>query len=497
MTREYLRLQNICKRFAGVQALQNVSLNIEQGETCCLVGANGSGKSTLIKVIAGVHAPDAGEIVLDGAVYKRLRPIDSIRQGIQIIYQDLSLFPNLTVAENVALNWQVSRNRRWIRRKETDRVARQALERIEVALDLDAQVGGLPIADRQLVAISRALSSDARLIIMDEPTASLTQKEIRSLFLVIENLKKEGIAILFVSHKLTEVLEIGDRVVVLRNGEKVLDSGTPGVDPTLVSRAIDGRAAEEEAATDDPAPGAPALLQVERLSLKRCFYDVSFDLRAGEILGITGLLGSGRTALALSLFGLLPADSGRVRVDGKTAELRGVRNALEHGIAYIPEDRLQEGLFFDQSVGSNVIVRIIDRIRDKFGLIDRHIEQATIRTWLERLDICTPSAELPVATLSGGNQQRVVLARWLASDPRILILNGPTVGVDIGAKAAIHGIIRDLARKGMGILVISDDLPELMQLCSRILVMKGGHIHDEFSTRETSLSALNAVLVST
>jgi simple sugar transport system ATP-binding protein len=496
MTREYLRLQNICKRFAGVQALQDVSLNIGQGEACCLVGANGSGKSTLIKVIAGVHAPDAGEIVLDGAVYNRLRPIDAIRHGIQIIYQDLSLFPNLTVAENVALNWHVSQNRRWIRRKETDRVARQALERIEVTLDLDAPVGGLPIADRQLVAISRALLSDARLIIMDEPTASLTQKEIRSLFLVIQNLKKEGIAILFVSHKLAEVLEIGDRVAVLRNGEMVLDTGTRGFDRTLVSRAIEGRAAEEVPTTDDPAPGAPVLLQVERLSLKQCFYDVSFHLRAGEILGITGLLGSGRTALALSLFGLLPAHSGRVRVDGRTAELRGVRNALENGIAYIPEDRLQEGLFFTQSIGSNVIARIVDRLRDRFGLIDRYIEQVTVRTWLERLDICTPSAELPVATLSGGNQQRVVLARWLASDPRILILNGPTVGVDIGAKAAIHGIIRDLARKGMGILVISDDLPELMQLCSRILVMKTGRIREEFSTRETSESALNAVLVS-
>ncbi len=497
MARVYLRLQNISKRFAGVQALRNVSLNIEAGETCCLVGANGSGKSTLIKVIAGVHAPDSGEIVFGSAVYKRLRPIDSIRQGIQVIYQDLSLFPNLTVAENIALNWQISRSQRWVRRKETDRIARLALEKMKVDLDLETKVGGRPVADRQLVAISRALLSDARLIIMDEPTASLTQKEIRSLFLVIERLKSEGITILFVSHKLAEVLEIADHVVVLRNGEKAVDSGAQGLDRRVLSRAIDGRGSDEEAAPDDPAPGAPVLLEVERLTLERCFTDISFNLRVGETLGITGLLGSGRTALALSLFGLLPAKSGRIRIKGKTVELREVRNALENGIAYIPEDRLQEGLFLDQSIGSNTIAGVIDCLRGRFGLIDRHREQATIRTWLERLEVCSPSAEVPVASLSGGNQQRVVLAKWLASDPRILILNGPTVGVDIGAKAAIHGIIRDLAQKGMGILVISDDVPELIQLCSRILVMKSGLIHEEFCTRETSLSVINAVLVST
>ena len=498
MTREYLRLQNICKRFAGVQALRNVSLSIEQGETCCLVGENGSGKSTLIKVIAGVHAPDSGEMVVDGVMYKRLHPIDSIRHGIQVIYQDLSLFPNLTVAENIALNWQISRNHRWVRRHEVYKIARQALENINVKLDLDAQVGTLPVADRQLVAISRALLSDARLIIMDEPTAALTQKEIRSLFLVIENLKRDGIAILFVSHKLDEVQEIADRMIVLRNGEKVLDRKIPGLDRRMIFEAVTGRTAEQEApALDDPSPEAPVLLQVERLSVNRCFSDISFELRAGEVLGITGLLGSGRTALALSLFGVLPAESGRVRVDGRPVELRGVRNALENGIAYIPEDRLQEGLFLNQSIGSNIIARVIDRLRGRFGMIDVQLKQATIRDWMERLDIRTPSAELPAASLSGGNQQRVVLAKWLASNPRILILNGPTVSVDIGAKVAIHGMIRHLARQGIGLLVISDDIPELMQLCSRILVMKNGRFCEKFSTQEITESELNAVLVST
>ena len=498
MTREYLRLQNICKRFAGVQALRNISLSIGQGETCCLVGENGSGKSTLIKVIAGVHAPDSGEMVVDGAVYKRLHPIDSIRHGIQVIYQDLSLFPNLTVAENIALNWQISRNHRWVRRHEVYKIARQALENINVKLDLDAQVGTLPVADRQLVAISRALLGDARLIIMDEPTAALTQKEIRSLFLVIENLKRDGIAILFVSHKLDEVHEIADRMIVLRNGEKVLDRKTPGLDRRMIFEAVTGRTAEQEPpALDDPSPEAPVLLQVERLSVNRCFSDISFELRAGEVLGITGLLGSGRTALALSLFGVLPAESGRVRVDGRPVELRGVRNALENGIAYIPEDRLQEGLFLNQSIGSNIVARVIDRLCGRFGMIDVQLKQATIRDWVERLDIRTPSAELPAASLSGGNQQRVVLAKWLASNPRILILNGPTVSVDIGAKAAILGMIRRLARQGIGLLVISDDIPELMQLCSRILVMKNGRLCEKFSTQEITESELNAVLVST
>jgi simple sugar transport system ATP-binding protein len=497
MTCEYLRLVSISKRFDGVQALRDVSLNVEQGETCCLVGENGSGKSTLIKVIAGVHSPDAGEILLDGVVYKRLHPIDSIRHGIQIIYQDLSLFPNLTVAENIALNWQISNNHRWVHRREMDIIARQALEKIDVRLDLRTQVGSLTVADRQLVAISRALLSDARLIIMDEPTAALTQKEIRSLFHVIENLKRDGIATLFVSHKLDEVQEIADRVVVLRNGEKVLDCKTPALDRRIISEAVAGRGAElEPPSPADPSPAAPVMLQVERLSLSRCFRDISFELGAGEVLGITGVLGSGRTALALSLFGLLPAESGRVRVDGRTVKLRGVRDALTNGIAYIPEDRLREGLFLDQSIGSNIVARIVERLRGRFGVIDIQLKQATVHDWVERLDIRTPSAELPAASLSGGNQQRVVLAKWLASDPRILILNGPTVGVDIGAKAAIHEIIRGLARRGLGLLVISDDIPELMRLCGRILVMKKGRIREKFNAREVSESELNAVLVS-
>ncbi len=498
MTREYLRLQNICKRFAGVQALRDVSLSIDAGENLCLVGENGSGKSTLIKVIAGVHAPDSGELVLDGAVYSRLHPIDSIRHGIRIIYQELSLFPNLTVAENIALNWQISRNRRWVRRSEVDRVARQALENINAKLDPDAQVGDLPVAARQLVAISRALLGDARLIVMDEPTAALTQKEIRSLFHVIGNLKSAGIATLFVSHKLDEVQEIADRVIVLRNGEMVLDKRGPGMDRRTIFEAVTGRSAERKSpVAEGPPPNAPLLLQVERLSLNRCFSDISFELRAGEILGITGLLGSGRTALALSLFGLMPAESGRVRIDGRPVDLREVRDALEDGIAYIPEDRLREGLFLDQSIGSNVVAGVIDRLRGRFGMIDVRLRQGTIRDWVRRLDIRTPSADLPAASLSGGNQQRVVLAKWLARNPRILILNGPTVGVDIGAKEAIHGIISNLAQRGMGVLIISDDIPELMELCSRILVMKSGRIHDEFGTRDTSESQLNEALVST
>jgi simple sugar transport system ATP-binding protein len=498
MTREYLRLENICKRFAGVQALCGISLIVERGETCCLVGENGSGKSTLIKVIAGVYPPDSGEIILDGIGYKRLHPIDSIRHGIQIIYQDLSLFPNLTVAENIALNWQISNSRRWVHRKEVERIARQALEKIDVSLDPGAQVGSLAVADRQLVAIARALLSDARLVIMDEPTAALTQKEIRSLFRVIDSLKKDGIATLFVSHKLDEVQEIADRVVVLRNGAKVLDCRTPALDRAAIAEAIAGRSAGlEHPPPADAHPEATVLLQVEKLSVNRCFSDISFELRAGEILGITGLLGSGRTALALSLFGLLPAESGQVRIDGRTVRLRRVQDALANGIAYIPEDRLQEGLFLDQSIGNNVVARVIDRLRGRFGLIDAPLKQARIRDWVDRLDIRTPSAELPAASLSGGNQQRVVLAKWLASDPRILILNGPTVGVDIGAKAAIHEIIRDLARRGLGLVVISDDIPELMRLCRRILVMKKGRIHEKFSAREISETQLSAVLVST
>lgn len=493
---DFLELKHITKRFAGVTALKDVSLALPAGQITCLVGENGSGKSTLIKVIAGVHAADAGEIILNGRSYSQLHPRESIREGIQVIYQDFSLFPNLSVAENLAINEQVAQNRQIINWRNLRRTATAALARIDVKMDLDARVGQLPLVDRQLIAIAKALLQNARLIIMDEPTTSLSQKEIRSLFEVIHNTKQHGIATLFVSHKLDEVLEIADRTVVMRNGEKVADEAGGTLDRASLIRLMTGRGLDLEArSAGSDWDAAPVMLAAQHLSSKDHFEDISFTLRAGEILGITGLLGSGRTNLALSLFGMLPADSGALLVNGKAVTLKNVQDALANGIGYVPEDRLKEGLFLRQPIYHNLIVRIIDQLVRAPAVLDDRKAARAVDNWISRMRIRTSSPDLPVSSLSGGNQQRVVLAKWLASAPRVLMLNSPTVGVDIGSKLEIHEIIRGLAEQGMGLIVISDDIPELMHVCHRILLMKKGRIVAGFDREQITEKELNALLV--
>jgi simple sugar transport system ATP-binding protein len=481
MSEELLKVSHIGKSFAGVKALQDVSLTIKRGEIHCLIGENGSGKSTLIKVIAGVYDPDEGEIVINGHKYSHLTPIDSIREGIQVIYQDFSLFPNLTVAENIALNYQLERNQKWVNWADVRRVAQAALDRINVKLDLDALVEQMPVADKQLIAISRALLQDARLIIMDEPTTALTQREVSSLFAVIKDLQKQGISILFVSHKLNEVMDISERTMVLRNGQMVVDADASEFDTTKMVYYMTGRNITEAMYEYKGGSASEApLLKVENLTSQNNFYDISFELRAGEILGITGLLGCGRTGLALSLFGVFPADSGNIYVDGAPAKINSIQDAIDRKIGYVPEDRLTEGLFLEQEIGKNMVVRIVDEMKGAQTFINQSTLQDQIEKWVKQLSIKTSSAQLPVKSLSGGNQQRVVLAKWLAGEPRILILNGPTVGVDIGSKTELHEALRSLARQGMGLLVISDDIPELMQTCNRILLMRKGRIVEEF-----------------
>ena len=496
MEADFLSLRHITKRFAGVTALHDVSLSLPAGQITCLVGENGSGKSTLIKVIAGVYAPDAGEIVLNGRSLAQVHPIEAIREGIQVIYQDFSLFPNLSVAENLALNEQVAQNRRLISWRDVRRTAAAALARIDVKLDLDARVGQLPVVDRQLIAIAKALLQNARLIIMDEPTTSLSQKEIRSLFAVIRGTKQEGIGTLFVSHKLDEVLEISDRTIVMRNGEKVADEPAGALGRARLIQLMTARDLDLDTSSgSEGLAAAPVLLEARALSSKGHFEDISFTLRAGEILGITGLLGSGRTNLALSLFGMLPAGDGALYVDGKEVTIKSVQDALDAGIGYVPEDRLKEGLFLRQPIRHNMVVRVIDQLVHLPSILDQAAASRVVDEWIERMHIRTSSPELPVTSLSGGNQQRVVLAKWLASAPRVLILNGPTVGVDIGSKLEIHDIVRGLAHQGMGLIVISDDIPELVHLCHRILLMKRGRIVGEFDRERITENELNAMLV--
>ncbi len=492
---EFLKVEHISKNFAGVRALVDVDLTIYEGQISCLVGENGSGKSTLIKIIAGVYQPSDGEIYIGGNQYSQVRPIDAIRAGIQVIYQDFALFPNLSVAENIALNYQLSRGKRLVNWGEIYEVAREALERTEVDLPLDRLVGDMSVADKQLIAISRAILQDARLIIMDEPTTALTEREVASLFRVIRNLQDRGISILFVSHKLNEVLEIAERVVVLRNGEKVLDTEVGDLDQSQIAYHMTGQEIREQAHTyTPPSEEDEPLLRVKHLSRAGGFQDVSFELYHGEILGITGLLGSGRTALALALFGVDPAESGSLTIDGAPITIRSIQDAIDNQIGYVPEDRLTEGLFLPRSVESNLVIRIIKELLNRVGLIDSEERERRVHKWVDELSIKTGDVSQPVRSLSGGNQQRVVIAKWLAGSPRILVLNGPTVGVDVGSKAEIHELIRQLAREGIGILVISDDIPEIMQTCNRVLLMRRGRIEERLDITEITGSELSVKL---
>ena len=496
MTEEVLRVERIYKRFGGVIALDDVSLSIHKGETCCLVGENGSGKSTMIKIISGVYTPDEGDLYINGRHYKKLTPIEAIREGIQVIYQDFSLFPNLSVAENIAINEQLAAGKKLVNWKEIYSIAREGLHKVNVSLPLDAIVGTLSTADRQLIAIIKAILAEARIIIMDEPTTALTRKEIDSLFRVIHDLKTHGISTLFVSHKLNEVVEIADRTVIFRNGKKVMDQDAKGLDIKTMEYYMTGREIDTtQIILPETKKAQTPLLKVEKLSLRGVFSDVSFELMPKEILGITGLLGSGRTELALSLFGELPADEGRIFIEGKDVKIRSIGDALKLGIAYVPDDRVTQGLFLPQSIGNNLLATIVDRLITRSGFIKNKQAQQTQEQWIKQLEIKTPSRELPVESLSGGNQQRVVLAKWLASQPKILILNGPTVGVDVGSKAEIHQLIRQVADQGIGILLISDDLPELLQTCHRILLMRNGRIVEEFQRTNLSEEGLNRALI--
>jgi simple sugar transport system ATP-binding protein len=489
-SRELLRLVNIRKAYSGVEALQDVSLTINRREIHCLAGENGSGKSTLIKIIAGVVQPDAGEIYINGKLCQNLHPIQAIRAGIQIIYQDFSLFPNLTVAENIALNVEIADGNLTVNWAEVRRIAERAVGLIGVNLDLDATVDQVSVADKQLVAISRALLQNAQLIVMDEPTTALTQREVKTLFSIIKNLQQQGISFLFVSHKLNEMLEISQRILVIRNGQNVIDADAKEFDRDKLVYYMTGRQIDVSTYDYKPSADTTPLLRVEHLTSPGNFHDVSFELRPGEIVGLAGLLGSGRTELALALFGVHPASSGSIYVDGKPVTIKSIRDAMTYRLGYVPEDRLTEGLFLDQSIGRNQVVTTIDRFAGPVHLLETQRMRQSIREWIGRLNIKTTSPELPVRTLSGGNQQRVVLAKWLASSPRLLILNGPTVGVDVSSKVELHETMKQLAREGMGLLVISDDIPELLQTCNRILLMRRGRIVDEFAGPQLTANEL-------
>ena len=490
MSETFLSLVDVNKSFSGVQALSHVDFTVRKGEVHCLVGENGSGKSTLIKIIAGIVQPDPGcEITIRDRPFRKLTAIDSMNEGIQVIYQDLSLFPNLTVAENISINQYLEENKKIIRKKDISKIAKETMCLVGTELDTSTIVGELPIAKQQLVAICRAITRGEKLIIMDEPTSSLGKTDIDYLFSVIRNLKEKGISVLFVGHKLNEVFEIADRVTILRDGKKI---GTYSVDDLDNERLIELMTGKKIKTSQyvKSTTETRVLLEVRNLTRTGQFNNVSFQLRAGEIVGLIGLVGSGRTELALSIFGLNVPDSGDIIIKGNRQEIDSVQDAMELGIGYVPEDRLIQGLFMEHTISKNMIVTLLNFLLNKMLLLDKNKIKSVNETWIKELDIKTPSPDLVVKQLSGGNQQRVVLSKWLERNPDILILDGPTIGIDVGAKEEIHAIMRDLAKKGIGILMISDEVSEVVHHSQRILLMKEGHITNEFDAASITESDL-------
>lgn len=497
----FLEARGIHKRFAGVHALRGVDLTIESGRIYHLIGENGCGKSTLIKIIAGAQPPDEGEILVEGRAHARLSPIGALAAGIETVYQDFSLLPNLSVAENIALTQQLVRTRgrlfRRLDRQALAHTAARALTAIGLPHTPDfmrQRVDTLPIAMRQMVAIARAIAAEARLVIMDEPTTALTKREVDNLIGVVNQLRAQGVAVLFVTHKLDECKAIGGRVVIFRDGRKVMegeanDYGKADLSYWMTGRRLDDgryRRAPVDAADGADEGAVPPRLAVDGLTRAGVFADVSFSLGRGEILGITGLLDSGRNELALALAGVRPADAGRIALDGQPVDLSRPANAIAAGIGYLPEDRLSEGLFLEKPIRENIAAAVLGRLCGRCGLLDAARVRDLAHRLVEQLHIATPDIERPAQSLSGGNQQRVLLGRWLAIAPRALILHGPTVGVDVGSKDTIYRIIQSLAAQGMGILIVSDDLPELLQNCDSIRVMRKGRITHVFNAEIAS-----------
>lgn len=494
MSEYYLEVRGVSKAFVGVQALKNVDLRIRLGETHCLAGENGCGKSTLIKIISGFYTADEGEIIINGTSYSKLTPRESMRLGIQVIYQDFSLFNNLTVAENISMAYNISSGYKSSRKQRNYELAARVLKDLNVDLDLYTEVGKLSVAQKQIVAICRALLQEAKLVIMDEPTTALTTREIASLFSIIRGLKQQGVAILFVSHKLDEILEVSEYVNIMRNGENVIDGPVKAFDKTKMTFYMTGREVGE-AQFDGTVNRDKCIFRVSDLSRNNEFSNISFELYDGEVLGITGLLGSGRTELAETLFGLRGTSGGSMELKGKQLEFRNASDAVKAGIGYIPEDRLSKGLFLSISIYRNIAATILDRYSNRFSFMLKKKISEVVYSQAKELAIRATSLESPANSLSGGNQQRVVLAKWLAAEPQLLIFNCPTVGVDVGSKAEIHEIIKDFAKRGIGVIVISDDLPEILSVCGRIIVMNAGQFTGEYLSTEIDEASLQAQLI--
>ncbi|WP_319531987.1 sugar ABC transporter ATP-binding protein [uncultured Cohaesibacter sp.] len=497
----FLEVRGVHKHFGGVHALRGIDLCIYPGQIYHLMGENGCGKSTLIKIISGAQPASEGEIYINGERVVDLNPLGALRFGIETVYQDLSLLPNLTVIENIALAEQLVASSGKLARRLDRAKLKETAERALKAVNLptnrrfcSTEVSRLPIATRQLIAIARAIASEAKLVIMDEPTAALTKREVDNLIEIVDQLRSKGVAVLFVTHKLDEVKSIGGHFIIMRDGEKVQEGDIAEYEKSDLTYWMTGRKIDVVRYRKTEI-GEDNLLVLKDLKRKNAFTDVSFSLAHGEILGVTGLLDSGRNELARALAGVEPADGGSIELDGELLHLYRPVDAIKAQIGYVPEDRLSEGLFLAKPIQSNIIAQILDDLRDKFGMISKIRSRSMAERLVKDLQIVVADLNNPVRSLSGGNQQRVLIGRGLTIMPKVFILHGPTVGVDVGSKDTIFRIIQQLSSQGMGVIIVSDDLPELLQNCDRIIVMRRGRIVETFDAENLEENTLYQAMV--
>ena len=477
------------KSFAGVRALKGVSFDLRAGEVHAVVGENGAGKSTLIKIITGAEQPDGGTLTVSGRPVQHMDPATSRALGIAVIYQQPSLFPHLTVAENIALALEPVSPWRRVDWKQRHARAAELLARIGSALDPGRLVETLSMPEQQIVEIAKAIGADAKIVLMDEPTASLSEREVESLFRVIALLRSHGVGVIYISHRLEEIFTVSDRITVLRDGQTIATHRANELDRAELIRMMVGREISSVFPKRAVTIGKPAL-EIRGISNRAAgIRDITLTVHRGEILGLAGLVGSGRTQVAETIFGLTPPDAGEIRVHGVPCTIASPSDAIRAGIAYVPEDRRQHGVVLDMSVAANTSLASLSSVSTR-GLIDRAAEVTQAQDYVSKLRIKTSSVLADVGTLSGGNQQKVALARWLSTRPSVIVLDEPTQGVDVGSKAEIHALMQMLAEEGLAILMISSELPEILGMSDRIAVMHGGTVRGVMSRAEATQSKI-------
>ena len=494
MSEKILQMNHIIKEFSGVRVLKDVSFDLRAGEVHALIGENGAGKSTLIKVLGGVYFQENGDVVIDGQIQKFTCAQDSIKAGVGIIYQEFNLVPTLSIAENIFLGKEMKKPGKRLNRSEMIRQAQELMETLGFEnMDCSKNVQTLSVAQQQMVEIGKAIFNDSKILVMDEPTAVLTDKESKYFFDMVKKLREKGVGIIYVSHRLEEVLELSDRITVLRDGECIteLDNSKKTVTKEKLVNLMVGRTLEQYYPNRESCTSEEIVLSVEELTRKDSYREISFQVKKGEILGITGLVGAGRTEVVKSIIGAMKYDSGEVKLNGKPVHFLSPHDAIQEHIAFIPENRKEEGLFLDTSIANNMFMANYNRISRK-GVLRKKLKKNFLNTFFSKLDIRPNDPEKPARDFSGGNQQKAILAKWMAIEPTIMILDEPTRGIDIGAKAEIYKLMDDLSKKGCSIIMVSSEMTEIIGMCDRVIVMAEGRVTAELDRTEFSQERIMA-----